>query len=477
MQSLRARYVGPIFLIALCVMVLGTITAVSIFHQQAEITRSLRENVSSQRAAVELEECLQDLIALEDAQVESVSVLHLRVNHLMKAVRESADQPEEQALRDQLDQSFRSYLVRWQSMPPPGDPNHELARRDATRALEAEVLKPCQEFEHFNSRRVEASAETHERVLRRLAWGMTVVGLLGAIAGAILGYGLARSLARSIRSLRVQLRDAAGMLGPELPEIVVTEVGDFSNLHAEVDLLSNRIQQVVQALQQREMEVLRAEQLAAVGQLAAGVAHEIRNPLTSIKMLVQAAMESAGEPLPLEDLRIIDAEVRRMQQSLQTFLDFARPSKMERRPTDFSTITRSVVDLLRGRAEKQRVDLTLDAPASGPMIWCDGEQVRQVLVNLCLNALDVMPSGGKLIVRVSPVSANLMDVTVSDTGPGITADLLPRLFTPFVSNKDTGLGLGLVISKRIIEGHGGQMVASNRPQGGAEFRFTLPTKP
>ncbi|MBN9119648.1 MAG: hypothetical protein J0I06_10920 [Planctomycetes bacterium] len=232
------------------------------------------------------------------------------------------------------------------------------------------------------------------------------------------------------------------------------------------------MEQLVGALRERESEVLRADQLAAVGQLAAGVAHEIRNPLTSIKMLVQAGLEDAGG-LTSEDLRVIEEEIRRTERSLRVFLDFARPPKPERRPTALTPLVRGVVDLIRGRAERQRVEVRVDGPADDVTATVDGEQVRQVLVNLSLNALDAMPTGGALAVAVRADAAGV-EVEVSDTGPGIPPDLLPRLFQPFVSTKDTGLGLGLVVSRRIVEDHGGTIVAGARPGGGARFRVTLP---
>jgi signal transduction histidine kinase len=339
--------------------------------------------------------------------------------------------------------------------------------------LEADVMPPCQEFKVYNARRIELSAESHERVLRQLAWGMAGVGGLGAVAGLVLGYGVALGLARSIRRLRVHIRTAAGKLGPDLPEIVLTEEGDVPGLHAEVDRLTSRIEQVVDTLQQREREVLRAEQLAAVGQLAAGVAHEIRNPLASIKMLAQAGLEAGDDRLTADDLRVIEAEVRRMERSLQTFLDFARPPKMERRPTDLAGVVRGVADLIRGRAEKQRVAVRLDLPPGGVTVTADAEQLRQVFLNLCLNALDAMPTGGALTLHVRPRPPGRVEVEVADTGPGIARGMMPRLFEPFASGKDTGLGLGLVISKRIVDDHAGTIAAANRPGGGASFFVTL----
>jgi two-component system sensor histidine kinase HydH len=404
--------------------------------------------------------------------VESVAVMHDRVRVLLVAVRASADQAEEQSLCERMERTFTDYLRHWRTMPPPSDPSHETVRLSATRLLETETLKPCKEFKLYNAARIEASAEHHELVLSRLAWGLAGVGGLGGITGLVLGFGMARGLARSIRRLRVQIRDAAGKLGPAESEIILTGEGEFDGLHEEVESLSERIKQVVLTLQQREREVLRAEQLAAVGQLAAGVAHEIRNPLTSIKLLVQSAQEATGETLSLEDLRVIESEVRRMERSLQTFLDFARPPRMERRSTDLEPLIRSVTDLVRGRAERQRIVIACEAQPIAAVI--DPEQIRAVIVNLCLNAIDAMPARGTLTVSVHGTPVDRFEIAVSDTGSGIPTELLPKLFQPFVSTKDTGLGLGLVISKRIVEAHGGTILASNRPAGGCRIVVSLP---
>lgn len=475
MVGVRFRYIGPVLLITGCLVALCAFTAASLLNQQTTLSRSLREHVKSHRAAVELEECLTDLIALENDRVESVAVLHDRVRYLLAAVRSAADHPEEIALCDLIEKNFADYLLYWRRIPPPSDPGHESMRLTATRRLENETLKPCQDFKQFNATRIEASAEYHELVLSRLAWGLAGVGGLGGITGLVLGFGMARGLARTIRRLRVQIRDAAGELGPAGPEIILTEEGEFHGLHSELESLSERIKQMVGTLQQREREVLRAEQLAAVGQLAAGVAHEVRNPLTSIKLLVQSAQESPGESLTAEDLRVIEGEVRRMERLLQTFLDFTRPQKTERRPTELQPLIEGVIDLMRGRAERQRIAISCETQPLRATI--DPEQIRQVIVNLCLNAIDAMPTGGTLSVSVTARPLDRFEIAVADTGGGIPADVLPRLFQPFVSTKDTGLGLGLVISKRIVEAHRGTILAWNRLEGGCRFVVNLPIHP
>ena len=227
-------------------------------------------------------------------------------------------------------------------------------------------------------------------------------------------------------------------------------------------------------LQQRDREVLRAEQLAALGQLAAGVAHEVRNPLTSIKLLVQAELESRspGGMAP-EDLKVIVSEVLRMERSLQSFLDYARPPNPQRQQVDLETVVQNVMGLVRVRAERQHVEMQLVFPESGVPISADVNQMQQVVLNLALNAIDAMPQGGRLTFTTGR-RGDLAELTVSDTGPGISEEMQERLFQPFATNKETGLGLGLVITRRILEAHGGRVTAENLSGHGALFRVTLP---
>jgi len=224
----------------------------------------------------------------------------------------------------------------------------------------------------------------------------------------------------------------------------------------------------------RERETLRAEQMALIAQLATGVAHEIRNPLTSIKMLIQANQEDGGvRPLVQEDLQIIEGEIRRMERCLQTFLDYARPPKPERNLVDLAALAQRTLALVEVRAGRQKVALQFKLPSEPFQVVADAGQIQQLLLNLALNALDAMPEGGILVIQLRKCD-DKVELVVLDTGLGIHPSMQEQLFRPFATSKEKGVGLGLVISRRIAEDHGGSLVVQSRPEGGACFALQLP---
>lgn len=430
--------------------------------ERARTAAELGENIGSRRAAAALEETLTDLLALRTRGGRQVSPLHERVTLHLEAIRQFADKEEERGFARGIEASFARYLELWRAG----------RQAEATEFLRDDTLPACRRLREFNTREVLESEEEHRLALRLLVWGFVVVGTLGSVAGLVLGYGLARSLRRAVDSLLVQVRGASDLLGQELATVRVEQPGLGGP--DGVENLVGRVGEVVRALQQREREVRRAERLAALGQLAAGVAHEIRNPLTSVQLLVQTALrDPTAGGLDAHDLSLIDAELGRIEESLRTFLDYARPTKPERVVCDLTAVVRDALALTRPRADRQRVEVRF-TPRPDPLpLLADPRQLRQVVVNLILNALDAMPGGGTLEVAAAPTGDGA-ELTVTDTGTGIPADILPRLFEPFATGKETGLGLGLVVSKRIVEDHGGTISGANRPGGGARFVVRLP---
>jgi signal transduction histidine kinase len=470
----NVRFLHPVVASSVCSFALCILVGGFLLREQVDSADALGDNIERYRATVDLEQSLEALIALLQERASGVTAMNDRITRQIERLGQQAVGEQDADLVARLDASFQRYLMVWQTRPQQAGPEYDRAVTEAIALLEEGTRKRGQDLREANDRRIRVAEGENRAAVRGLAWGLAGVGGSAAFAGVFLGYGVARGITKSVQQLQVRVRDAAGKLGGDVPAVELDGTGDLGDLDAQMQTLVRNVERVVETLHEREREVLRAEQLAAVGQLAAGLAHEIRNPLTSIKMLVQMGRElDAAGGLPADDLAVIEREIRRVERSLQTFLDFARPPRPEKRPVDVGQAASETLELVRGRATKQGVALVYHAAPVPVVVNADVGQVRQVLVNLALNALDAMPAGGSLDLTVRE-DAGHAEVTVRDTGPGLAADVRAKLFRPFVSTKETGLGLGLVISKRIVEDHGGTIAAGDRTGGGAEFTVRLP---
>jgi two-component system sensor histidine kinase HydH len=338
-----------------------------------------------------------------------------------------------------------------------------------------QVVEPCKELFRINQERMEQTARESRQVSQASFTAMLVLGVAGPLPGLIAGYGLTRGLRRSIYRLSVHVQDIAQHLDRDLGSVSVVADGDLHSLEEQVRVIVQKVQQAAQLLQNQQRELLRTEQMSQVGQLAAGVAHEIRNPLTGIKMLVEAAVRpNQPRPLGAEDLRVIHREVQRLEQTVQTFLDFARLPAPERRALDLREAVDRACALVQMRATQQNVVIERGEPGAPVVGDVDAGQMNTVLVNLLLNALDAMPQGGRILVELLPASQGWIQLRVSDTGSGIAPAAFDRLFQPFSTTKAHGTGMGLSLSRRILEEHHGTIHAYNREEGGACFVLKLP---
>ncbi|MGO8735522.1 MAG: sensor histidine kinase [Terriglobia bacterium] len=218
----------------------------------------------------------------------------------------------------------------------------------------------------------------------------------------------------------------------------------------------------------------RAERLYALGQLSAGLAHEIRNPLASIEGAAAVVQrERVSEERRREFLDIIQKESRRLNRLLTSFLSFARPTPPDLKTVEIDGLLDSVIVLAQHAGETRRRDLKKDIQ---PGLWrleCDPEQLKQVLLNLVMNAIQATPQGGTVLLTARE-DGNKVTIDVHDQGCGISDDCLDRVFDPFFTTKETGTGLGLSLAHQIVSQHGGTLtVASNSPDG-VTMRVSLP---
>lgn len=225
--------------------------------------------------------------------------------------------------------------------------------------------------------------------------------------------------------------------------------------------------------------LLRSERLAAVGRLASGVAHEVGNPLGAVAGYAELALgriRAGATPEALDLVGRIGEEAGRIDRIVRELLDFARPIPITVAPFPIGAAIESALRLARVQPRFRDVRVERDVPADLPTVTADEGRVAQVFLNLFLNAGDAMAGAGSVRVAARPASG-MLEVTVSDEGPGIPADDLPRVFDPFFTTKAPGVGtgLGLSVSHRIMESMRGSISAGNAASGGAVFRMTLPT--
>ncbi|GLI33276.1 ATP-binding protein [Desulforhabdus amnigena] len=302
---------------------------------------------------------------------------------------------------------------------------------------------------------------------------MAITAMPGAILlGALLLYILFNQVLEPIRQL-AYAGEKDGKSGR-----IVDEVKALSR---RVTSLMEDVDQTQSELQQSREHLLQTEKLAMVGKLAAGVAHTIRNPLTSVKMRL-FSMERSLElsPTQKEDFEVISDEIRHIDTIVRNFLEFSRPPKLKIQSVSPSDVVDMAIQLLRHRLESYGVEVELYRQRRLPEIEGDAEQLKEVLVNLIVNACEAMTDGGKIMIReeegVADPLGRVAVIRLSDNGPGIPVSLQDKVFQPFFSTKEEGTGLGLSIAARIIEDHKGWLNVRSKEGKGTTFTITLPCK-
>jgi signal transduction histidine kinase len=437
----------PVAPISVLLLAVGVWAAWRVQHLQERVSREVRENVSAMRAAEELEILLREFrtrlehqrLSGDPRHAEAMGAFPEEMDRWTGEVERWSFTPREHELSARARQGWES--LRGELARIAGNPA-ALKQREYERIeslLTDKILTPTHEFLDLNEEEVDQSVTENQAVANRLVIGLLLLGTGGAVAGLAAGFWLARRL--------------------------------------------------LARLERSELAALRAEQLAALGHLAAGMAHELHNPLTAIKMLVQGALtdnhSSLGEDwgafrgpiLAGRDLIVMDEELTRLEGLVQSFLDFARPPVPQRRVVDVCSLVEQTLELIAGRAAAAGTVVVFDRPPGSIQMAIDPGQFRQVLLNLVVNAMDALKTGGRIEVRLNREATGELTLRVMDNGRGLPSELGAQIFDPFVTSKETGLGLGLSICKRIAEAHAGAIEGKNQPGAGAEFvvRFAAPS--
>lgn len=304
--------------------------------------------------------------------------------------------------------------------------------------------------------------------LNRLIFRVTLTGTITLIALAATAYWISNRLGLPLRVLaRVAQQVSAG----DTEE----RVGPLAG--AEAEEVRRAFNKMLDELQEKQKELVRTATLAGVGELSSSIVHEMRNPLSSIKMNLQALRhEFEGDPANRELAAIAEAQVRRLEHMLDDLLQYGRPIEVRPEPALFEELAKAAILVVGEQARSKRVRIeTKDRLLKSPL-RVDREQMCRALTNLIANAIQAAPPGSTVTIHAHKESlyADTAIIDVEDAGPGLSNEAIERVFKPFFTTKQNGTGLGLANVRKIVELHGGKVSACNRTEGGACFSMRLP---
>jgi two-component system, NtrC family, sensor kinase len=246
----------------------------------------------------------------------------------------------------------------------------------------------------------------------------------------------------------------------------------------ELEATCERLQRSHEELASAQNRLVHTERLASMGQLSAGVAHEINNPLGTILLFSHILLKELNEQDSRRpELQMIVKEASRCKDIVRGLLDFARQSRVSKEPTNLAELIREVIAIMTPKAEEAQADLSLDLPNDLPTLMIDGAQIKQMMVNLVGNGIDAVPPGGRVAVRAHPAQlGSTVEIRVTDNGCGIPREDLPKVFTPFFTTKamGKGTGLGLAIAYGIVKMHSGEISVASEVNKGSTFVVRLP---
>ena len=306
----------------------------------------------------------------------------------------------------------------------------------------------------------EASIATNRNLL--IVYGAVIFALVGIVLWLL----IVRFVSQPVGELLTQMRRvetgdlAARAISPRVDEIGELERG-FNGMVESLDTAKRELHE------SHEKQIQQANKLASVGELAAGLAHEIRNPLAGIAAAVEVLAENrAGQDR--EITQEIQLQVKRLNTTLSDLLNFARPREPEIAPCDLAGLASRMLALVRADAQKHQIQVVEEIPADLPAVNADATQIQQAILNLLLNAIQAMPEGGTLTVRAT-ATADRVRLTIQDTGGGILPEIREKIFAPFFTTKHRGTGLGLAITRTIMEKHGGTIAVDSAVGCGTMF--------
>jgi signal transduction histidine kinase len=323
---------------------------------------------------------------------------------------------------------------------------------------------------------VEIPKSTAYLAARELLTYLIIVSLVLLIVSAILSMFGSRLITRPLERLYQATKVVAeGKFDIQLSASSRDEIADLSQ---SFNQMASGLDSREKALKSAQTALVQSEKMSAFGQLGAGIAHEIKNPLAGILGLTQLSLRKIEkESLLAKNLSIIEKETNRCTTIIQNLLKFARQEKVAFEPVEINGVVKDAMAIVEHQLEMHKVRLNQDLASDLPIISGNANQIQQVLINLMINAQQAMQGNhGEVTVTTANHNSGMIHVCISDTGPGIPEELQAKIFEPFFTTKEVGkgTGLGLSVSYGIIKEHNGKISVKSSPDKGTEFKISLP---
>ena len=481
--GLRARIYVILSTLVFITLVGGLIMVWYTYRMQGLLTRIIDRNVAAYQAAEALEIALVNqkgfvsyyFLDRDPDWLRQLGQYRQIFKDRLNEARTFVENEEQKKAINLIESEYVRYVTSKDQVIS----HYKAGEREAGTELHREVrnrffriLGLCEKYKDLHTRsikRARDSSHAQGKKLRIVAGTAILIVLALAI---LLAFVLIAHVLGPVRMLALE----ASREGDALKS-----VNEVKALRRSVKGLIDDVDQTYFELEKSRGTLLQAEKMALVGKLAAGMAHSIRNPLTSVKM----RLFSLSRTLDLstsqkEDFEVISEEIRHIDNIVENFLEFSRPPKLKMQRVSPSDVVDITIQLLEHRLQSYDVNVKLIRKHRLPEIQADPEQLKEALINLVVNACEAMEGGGSIVIHeeerfVEPLELVVV-IRLSDGGPGIPESIQDKVLQPFFTTKEEGTGLGLSIATRIVEEHGGWMDLTSEEGKGTTFVITLPVK-
>lgn len=332
------------------------------------------------------------------------------------------------------------------------------------------VYELCEELSAANNKDIESAVLARKMQVKQVGIWVSVCLALLVVLVASLSWMMVTGVFGPLRRMAQSVEEYSPEGGGN------RSVDEVQVVRSCLEALRATVDNVHFQLAHSNRHLLDAEQMASIGRIAAGVAHEIRSPLTSLRLRLFSMQRALSERYKA-DLEVITEELARLDNIINNFLEFSQPPELRLQRCNVSLVLDKTFELLRFRLDLLGIQIERWDNPDLPAVWADSQQLRQIFLNLVNNALDVMPQGGRIVVSATVkhmTDRRFVVVFVADTGPGIPEHLKESIFDPFFSTKEDGAGLGLWIAQRIATQHGGALDLVSPNTQGATFALSIP---